>query len=309
MTARPRPRRAGTPRAGRRGRPRGCRRRCRRTSTSRAPSATGRTPPPARAARRRCRRSARGLQVASATARSRGARARRRARRRSAAAASAGGGRRPAARTSSGPAESNRTPCIWRMIGAVRTGTPANGGKPVENSPSQGRHDVLAVGVEQVQLQAVVARLGRVRLHPHDEHHRRVREREARRVDRVELAEDVELALTRHVGGVAEDREVDLHSQTILGDRGWYNVPVLHVTESDVRSAVAPGAAVAAGARRRSAAGRRADVGRRSPRACRCAPRWRAHGDLVAALAARLGPRRRRIGAGGVRRPTAGRSR
>ena len=81
----------------------------------------------------------------------------------------------------------------------------------------QGRHHVLAVGVEQLQLQAVVARLGRVRLHPQDEHHRRIGERKARRVDRVELPEDVELALTRHVRRIAEDREVDLHSQTILG--------------------------------------------------------------------------------------------
>ena len=80
----------------------------------------------------------------------------------------------------------------------------------------QGRHAVAAVLVHEVELERVLAGLGGVRLEAHDEHHRRVDERERGDVDRVELAEDVELSLARDVGRVAEDGEVDIHASTTL---------------------------------------------------------------------------------------------
>ena len=96
----------------------------------------------------------------------------------------------------------------------MRIGTPGNGGSPVANAALQRRHAVAAVLVDEVQLERVLAGLGGVRLEAHDQHHRRIDERKRGDVDRVELAEDVELPLARDVGRVAEHGEIDVHAAT-----------------------------------------------------------------------------------------------
>ena len=105
------------------------------------------------------------------------------------------------------------------MSGAVRIGTPGNGGSPVGEAALQGRHAVAAVLVDEVQLERVLAGLGGMRLEADDEDHRRVDEREIRDVDRVELAQDVELPLARDVGRVTEDCEIDIHAITTAPHR------------------------------------------------------------------------------------------
>src|SRR5262249_51985169 len=70
-------------------------------------------------------------------------------------------------------------------------------------------------GVHELHLDgARDARLGRRGEEAEDELHLRVRGRHLARVDRVEDAEDVELALARDVGRVGEEGEPDVHARS-----------------------------------------------------------------------------------------------
>ena len=74
-----------------------------------------------------------------------------------------------------------------------------------------GLEQLTAVRIHQANDQPVIALLGEIGPHPEDENHGGVAEGKLASPNRVEDAQDVELAFLAHVRGVGDDGEIDLH--------------------------------------------------------------------------------------------------
>ena len=94
----------------------------------------------------------------------------------------------------------------------IETDRRARGGARRHQQLGVDLEHLLAVAVGQLQLDLPgLALLGAGRLEAHDQRHLRVHDRERVRAQGIEDAENVELAVRRHVGGVGDHRECHVH--------------------------------------------------------------------------------------------------